>query len=182
MNNLYQKTKLEFSVLVHMEFLDQLNLRFMPGVYNEDDEFCLRVSYLAETVTVLPYSLYYYYVSLKQDEGHVSITNTVNPKLGLDFLIVSNSLAIFSLKNVKEKDVFKKFNYYISVVINNGFDAISKCSKSDQKRFCKLYKDLGGLNKCLYYGGGKYFVEAVLFSVFPNKVVDIYKKLRRCKI
>lgn len=163
------------------EFLDRMKLRFMPGVYNEDDEFCLRVSYLANRVTVLPYPLYYYYISLKQEEGHVSITNTVNPKLGLDFLIVSKSLARFSSEQVKEKDVFKKFNYHIAVVINNGLDAISKCSKTDQEIFCKLYKELGGLNECLCHGGGKYFVEAVLFSLFPNKMVNIYNLLRRYK-
>ena len=159
------------------DFLVENKIRFMPGVYNEDDEFCLRVSYLAETVTILPETLYYYFLSITPDASHVSITNTINPKLGLDFLIVSKSLAEFSRKHVKEKDVARIFDRNISMLINNGLNAISKCTTEDQQRFCELYRELGGLNKCLYAGGGKYFFEAVLFSILPNQMVEMYNML-----
>lgn len=158
-------------------FLVEQNLRCMPGVYNEDDEFCLRASYLASVVTLLPQSVYYLLRTV--DESHKTITNTVNPKLGLDFLTVSKSLAVFANDYVKEKDVLKRFYYHISVVINNGLDAISKCTKKDQQRFCELYKEYGGLNKCLFGGGGKYYVEAIMFSLFPaSQMIKIYKILK----
>ncbi len=162
-------------------FLVENKMRFMSGVYNEDDEFCLKVSYLAKNVTILPESLYYYYITITSDASHVSITNTVNPKLGLDFLKVSKSLADFTREHVKEKDVAKSFDCHISMLINNGLNAISKCTTEDQQRFCKLYKELGGLNKCLYDGGSKYFIEAILFSILPNKMVGIYNMLINLK-
>lgn len=163
------------------DFLNEKGLRFMQGVYNEDDEFCLRASYLAGSVTILPWALYYYYLTISSSDNHTSITNTVNPKLGYDFLTVSNSLVNFSREFVKEKDVSIIFDHYISMLINNGLNAISKCSKRDQQTFCMMFKDYKGLNKCLYGGGGKYLVEAVLFTMFPGQIVRIYNLMKRFK-
>ena len=160
-----------------MEFLKGKDLRFMPGVYNEDDEFCLRTSYLAETVTILPEPLYYYYLTLTHDDSHVSITNTVNPKLGLDFLVVSNSLSMFAKEHIKEQDISRIFFGHISVLINMGIGSIAKCSEEYQNRFIKMYKEFK-LKKSYFRAGGKYRIEGILFSIFPNKMVKIYKLLK----
>lgn len=160
-----------------IDFLNQNRLRFKPGIYNEDDEFCLRASYFAETVTILPVALYYYFLTIKPDDNHVSITNTVNPKLGLDFLRVSDSLAHFAVEHIKEKDVFRVFQRHLAVLINMGIGSISKCSEYDQVTFIKMYREYG-LKECFFKAGGKYLAEGVLFSLFPNKMIQIYKILK----
>lgn len=158
-------------------FLVSNNLRFAPGIYNEDDEFCLRVSYLANTVTILPEALYYYYLTVAQNDAHVSITNTINPKLGFDFLVVSKKLADFAEEKIREKDVYKLFYGHIAVLINMGLRAISQCPEDAQRKFIQMYKDLG-LKKCYYKAGGKYRVEGVLYSFLPIMMVKIYKLLK----
>lgn len=159
------------------DFLDSRGLRFMPGVYNEDDEFCLRVSYHAETVTILPEPLYYYFLTTTPDPSHVSITNTVNPKLGMDFLVVTNSLLKFAQESIEEKDIFKIFLVHLSILINMGIDAISKCPMVEQRKFIEMYRNYG-LKKCYYTSGGKYLLEGILFSLCPNKMIGIYKMLK----
>ena len=147
-------------------FMTKNDLAFMPGIYSQDDELCLRASYLAETVTLLPQPIYYFLRTT--GENHKSIMNSGKPKYGFDYIKVTKSLTEFKEERVKEEDLRKRFDYHISVLINNGFNAIARCSKADQDKFCAMYKEAGGLNKSLYVAGGKYFVEAVLFSLFPN--------------
>lgn len=161
-------------------FMVKNNLSFVPGIYSQDDELCLRASYLAETVTLVPQPIYCFLRTT--GENHKSIMNSGKPKYGFDYITVVKSLIKFNNTFVKEKDLKKRFNYHISVLINNGLNAISKCSESDQAKFCEMYNDVSGMDKCLFASGGKYFVEAVLFSVFPNnKRVKIYSFLRRFK-
>lgn len=160
-------------------FLENNNLTFMPGVYNQDDELCLRASYLAKTVTLLPFSIYFFLRT--SGDKHKSIMNTVKPKLGYDYLTVSKSLLEFARQNVHENDVFTLFEKHIAVLINCGINVISKCSKDDQRRFLNMYREFKTLNKCYLNAGGKYFVEGLLFSLFPNKIISIFKMLQLFK-
>lgn len=153
-------------------FMTENNLFFMPGVYNQDDELCLRASYIAEKVTFLPKPIYYFLRTT--GDKHKSIMNNVKPKLGYDYLTVSKSLVDFSEERIKEKDIFKSFQQHIAVLINMGLRAISKCSEDAQKKYIEKYKELG-LSKCYYRAGGKYLIEGILFSIFPSKMVKIYK-------
>lgn len=160
-------------------FMKNNKITFVPGIYSQDDELCLRASYLAKTVTLIPQPIYYFLRTT--GENHKSIMNSGKPKYGFDYIAVTKSLAKFKDERVVEKDLYKRFDYHISVLINNGLNAISKCSKTDQTKFCKMYRDAKELNKCLYGGGGKYLVEAVLFSIFPYKMVEIYNLLSKFK-
>lgn len=161
-------------------FMEKNNLVFMPGIYSQDDELCLRASYLAEMVTLVPQPIYYFLRTT--GESHKSIMNSGKPKYGFDYIKVTRSLANFKEEFVTEKDLKKRFDYHISVLINNGLNAIAKCTKADQDKFCEMYKEAGGLTKCLFAGGGKYFIEALLFTVFPNKQkVNIYNLMRKFK-
>ncbi len=161
-------------------FMLKNHLAFMPGIYSQDDELCLRASYLAETVTLIPQSIYYFLRTT--GENHKSIMNSGNPKYGFDYIKVTKSLMEFNRTHIKEADLSKRFNYHISVLINNGLNAIAKCSEEDQRKFCDMFKEVGDLTRCLYEGGGKYRVEAILFSLFPNRqIVKIYNLLRRFK-
>ena len=157
------------------EFMDKNKILFMPGVYNQDDELCLRASYIAEQVTMLPKPIYYFLRTT--GDKHKSIMNNVKPKLGYDYLTVSKSLVDFSEERIKEKDIFNSFQCHIAVLINMGLRAISKCPVDAQKKYMEMYKELG-LSKCYYRAGGKYLIEGVLFSLFPRKMVKIYKLLK----
>lgn len=161
------------------QFMLEKNLSFVPGIYSQDDELCLRASYLAETVTFLPRPIYYFLRTV--GESHKSIMNSGKPKYGFDYITVSKSLSNFASKQVVENDLKQIFDWHISILINNGFNSISKCSEIDQQRFCEMYKEAGGLNKHLFRGGSKYFIEAVLFSLFPNRMIDIYHFMKRFK-
>ncbi|MBO7415531.1 MAG: glycosyltransferase [Bacteroidaceae bacterium] len=170
----------EFSTMAQrgiyrVKFMTENDLVFMPGVYNQDDELCLRASYIAKTVTILPKPIYYFLRTT--GDKHKSIMNNVKPKLGYDYLTVSKSLADFSEERIKEKDLFKSFQQHIAVLINMGLRAISKCPEDAQKKFIEMYKELG-LKKCYYRAGGKYLVVGILFSLFPSKMVKIYKLLK----
>lgn len=156
-------------------FMEHNNLTFMPGVYNQDDELCLRASYIAETVTLLPKPIYYFLRTT--GDKHKSIMNNVKPKLGYDYLTVSKSLMDFAENKIKEKDIYKIFQQHIAVLINMGLRAISKCSEDAQKTYIEMYKEMG-LKKCYYKSGGKYLVEGLLFSFFPSKMIGIYKMLK----
>ncbi len=178
------RCRCEFSTMAQRaayrkEFMAKNNLEFMPGIYSQDDELCLRASYLAETVTLIPQSIYYFLRTT--GDKHVSIMNAGKPKYGFDYIKVTKSLLSFKQERVKEKDLIQRFDYHISVLINNGLNTISRCSEEDQKKFCEMYKKVDSLNKCLFGGGGKYFVEAVLFSLFPNHMVQSYYFLKRFK-
>lgn len=161
--------------IYRVKFMFDNNLVFMPGVYNQDDELCLRASYIAETVTILPKPIYFFLRTT--GDKHKSIMNNVKPKLGYDYLTVSKSLVDFSEERIKEKDIFKSFQQYIAVLVNMGLRAISKCPVEAQKRYIEMYKELG-LKKCYYRAGGKYLVEGILFTLFPNKMVKIYQLLK----
>lgn len=178
------RSKCEFSTMAQRaayrkEFMSKNGLVFMPGIYSQDDELCLRASYLAETVTLLPQSIYYFLRTTGED--HKSIMNAGKPKYGFDYVKVTKSISKFKKEYVKEEDLSKRFDHHISVLINNGLNTISRCSKEDQKKFCKMYGEVEGLNRCLVGGGGKYAVEAVLFTLFPNKMVQSYLFLKKFK-
>lgn len=178
------RRKCEFATMAQRaayrkEFLTKHKLSFMPGIYSQDDELCIRASYLAETVTILPQTIYYFLRTT--GDKHKSIMNAGKPKYGFDYIAVTKSLSNFKRERVKEDDLSKRFDYHISVLINNGLNTISRCSKDDQTKFCNMYRDVDGLNKCLWGGGGKYALEAILFMLFPNKMVQSYNLLKRFK-
>ena len=151
------------------------DLSFMAGVYNQGDELCLRASYIAGQVTLLPKPIYFFLRTT--GDKHKSIMNNVKPKLGYDYLTVSKSLVDFSETRIKEKDIFKSFQCHIAVLINMGLRAISKCPEDAQRKYIEMYKELN-LSKCYYRAGGKYLVEGILFSLFSSKMVKIYKRLK----
>lgn len=161
--------------IYRMKFMLDNNLVFMPGVYNQDDELCLRASYIAQTVTILPKPVYYFLRTT--GDKHKSIMNNVKPKLGYDYLTVSKSLVDFSEKRIVEKDIFRIFQQHIAVLINMGLRAISKCPEEAQRKYMQMFKDLD-LKKCYFRAGGKYRIEGILFSIFPSKMVKIYKFLK----
>lgn len=159
-------------------FLDNNHLRFLPGVFHEDNEFCPRVSYLSEKTTYIPDSLYYIRRAIA--DGRKSITTTANPKRAFDNLKVGLSVAGFCEKYVKELDIKNVLYNHISIDVNNAFEIISCCEEDDQIKFSKFYNNNSEvLNAILAGSKSKYKVEALLFRLFPSKVIGIYKTLKK---
>lgn len=154
-------------------FLRDNNLFFMPNVYHEDNEFSPRVSYMSKRTVYLPFALYYRRSPMA---GRDSITSIPRPKRAFDSLMVAASLSTFELEYVKEPNIIVKFNEHISVVINNALSVIVKNSKDQQQKFNDIYHThYWHLNKHLANAKWKNRIEAFLFKLFPNNIVQIYR-------
>jgi glycosyltransferase involved in cell wall biosynthesis len=81
------------------QFLTDNNFTFLPGIFHEDGEFCMRVLYRCEQLYVLKQPLYNY---LKRKNG--SIMSSVSIKNIYDLMIVYKSLEKYGEDVVKEKD------------------------------------------------------------------------------
>lgn len=159
-------------------FLDNNHLRFLPGVFHEDNEFCPRVSYLSEKTTYIPDSLYYIRRAIA--DGRKSITTTANPKRAFDNIRVGLSVADFCSKYVMESDIKHILYNHISIDINNAFEIIVGCDSDQQQQYDNFYKENSSvLNECLSGGNVKYKIEALLFKLFPSNVTSVYKTLKK---
>lgn len=160
------------------EFLNQHQLRFLPGILHEDSEFCPRESYLAQQITFLPEAIYI--IRRATFDGRKSITTTVNPKRAYDSLKVASSLSRFKDGFVVEKDVKYRFDEYISVVVNGAIGAAVKCGKEEQNLFNREYYDnFSYLSRNLAGGKLKNKVESVLFRLFPQHICQIYRLIQK---
>ena len=158
-------------------FLEKHNLRFMPDVFHEDNDFCPRVSYLSENTTYIPNSLYYIRRTIA--DGRKSITTTANPKRAFDIIKVALSVADFCSKYVKESDIKHALYNHISIDINNALEIIVGCDSNQQQRFDKFYNENSSiLNRCLFGANVKYKIEALLFRLFPSIIIKVYKTLK----
>jgi glycosyltransferase involved in cell wall biosynthesis len=105
-------------------FLEKHDLKFMHGVFHEDNEFVPRMLYFATTVCLIN-SLFYNY--LVRESG--SITSEFSIKKSEDLILIIKSLADFSaVNNLKSKDKynvkFKKIGclYLLLSNLNNTKD------------------------------------------------------------
>lgn len=159
------------------DFLLEQNLKFMPNVYHEDNEFCPRASYLAKTITFLPSPLYF-----RRNEIRQSITSQPRPKRAFDSLEVVKSLVKFKNETVKESEIKKCFDVFISIVLNDAFEVISINDKNSILYFNSAYEDNHKeFNKCLANSVKKNRIESFLFQLFPNHVIGVYRFLCRFK-
>ena len=159
-------------------FLENYNLRFMPGVFHEDNEFCPRVSYLSEKTTYIPDALYY--IRRAVADGRKSITTVANPKRAFDNITVGLSVADFCSCYVTEKDIRPVLYNHISIDINNAFEIIVGCDNDQQQKYTAFFKEKSSvLITCLMGGDFKYKIEALLFRLFPSNVIGVYKTLKR---
>lgn len=156
------------------EFLKMNNLKFVEGILHEDLEFCPRATYLAKTLTYLPYPLYFNRLTQR-----ISITSVAKPKRSLDLLYVIKSLELFRQEYVMNKSVSKRFFINESIAINNALSNIIKCSKDDQAIFVNEYnKELAFYNGILLNSPVKYKLEGLLFFVFAHSIIRVYKLLQ----
>lgn len=150
--------------------LDENKLNFYPGIFHEDCEFKPKVLFFADRCTSLDIVVYNYY----QRTGG-SITSTVNSKHAFDYLRVAISIHNFYF-NIARGECAFYFHNYISMIINNALYTVA----NKEKEFShELYKHRYLFKHLLKSKKIKYKVEGVLFTMFPNNTVLIYKLLKR---
>lgn len=158
-------------------FLIEYDLWFMPGVLHEDNEFCPRVSYYSKKTILVPEALYI--IRRATNDGRQSITTTVNPRRAFDLLKCMESLLRFKSTSVQEEDIKKTIDVFICQGINIAFYVITRCSKENQRLFnMEWVNNHRNLTSCLFNGMFKNKLEAILFTIFPNHTICMYKLLK----
>lgn len=154
------------------DFFKKFNLTFFEGIFHEDSEFTPRAYYLADKVSLTNDIIYY----VRQNPN--SITRSSNPKKSFDLVnVVCPHLSEFS------KCVDARYQYLfhdmVSMYLNNALFNIVDTSKDNQQR----------LNEAIYNNRSlfmhlkrstilKYRLEFVLFNLFPQNTVQVYKMLK----
>lgn len=160
--------------IYNRDFLIKNNLKFMPGVFHEDSEFTPRSFYLAKKLVVLNKFIYYKYAN-----PH-SITRSVNPKKAFDIIKVANSLSMFSQS--VPSDLRYLFNNKISLNINNSLNLSYQMEKATKRALNIEWNHNKFLFKHLIKSSIlKYRIEGIIFWIFPQYCVQIYKFLHFIK-
>lgn len=156
------------------EFLLNNNLRFMEGIYHEDDEFCPRASYLSSAIRYMSRVIYY----VRQNPN--SITRSFNAKKSFDDIIVAQSLLQFIDEEHISGSIRKSFIRFVSVIINNAFHDIAKGDINTIKNFEEYFLKSGVSSALLYSMKLKYTVEWLLIMCTKNPI-KVYKTLTQMK-
>lgn len=152
------------------DFLLKNNLKFMEGIYHEDNEFSPRVFYYANRVAPIDDVLYFVYPNPR------SITRTKNPKKSRDCIVVMNSHHLFSL-NV-ESEIKKCFSNIVTSTMNVALHDAMYLDDKDKKEISNLLFDNRHLYKHLLKANSiVYKVEGLLLCLFPKYPITIYKVL-----
>ena len=151
-------------------FLEDYKLRFMPGVFHEDNEFTPRAYYYAKRVACINEIVYFVYQSPN------SITRSVNPKKAYDSIQVAESLDSFCEGLCKRnKRIFHGIiGSTLNVSLHNSL-LMSKKELNEYKEY--LYEHHAVFHHLCYCSSLKYKTEGLLFSLFPNRIPSIYKML-----
>lgn len=157
-------------------FLAENSLRFLPGIYHEDAEFTPRMLYAAKTVQVVPEVLYTVY----RDPD--SITQVPRAKRAFDYLTVAEHLSRFVQEKGEITSVIGKvIDSSAALDINNAFAVICQNDKEQQQllnqAFYEKRKDL--LRSLRNAASSKYRIEALFFSFFPKRYVQVYQWMKK---
>lgn len=154
------------------DFLKVNNLSFIPKIFHEDFEFCPRASYLSQT-TIHTNEVYYYW-----RQNPAGITRTSNPQKSYDYIRVAQSLSEFMYGYVCEKSIQVRFNYYISIAINNSLNNIYLQCDEIIKEYEKFLTIHQSVLKALWKSQSlKYQIEYLAMKVFSSKKVAVYRFL-----
>lgn len=157
-------------------FLLDNKLEMFRGIYHEDCEFTPRAMWMANKVAVLDEMAYYYRIRRN------SIKTTVNPKKGVDNIIVSKRLKdFFDNQNMSkiERDIA---NGWISMFFCNGLNNAINASIQDKKIINDAVQDnleiLEVLKKSVLK---KYKILGYIGSLMPRKIVSVYLTMMKLK-
>lgn len=157
--------------LFRKEFLRDWRLSFYPGICHEDAEFTPRMLYVASEVSVCEKVLYHVSPAPNSLGRHPSL------KRAYDLVTVADSLADFCQQHQMRPEVADVFSFRISKALNNALSIIVMFDDNEQKSFDShlydhkyLFGEMGGLKK--------YRLERVLFRLFPQHVVEVYRYMK----
>lgn len=148
-------------------FLEDNELRFLPGVFHEDNEFTPRAYYLAKKVISIDRTVYL----VRQTPG--SITRTPDPKRGKDLIKVIELLTDFAENQVDAAHrpyIYKQ----ISDCINRCLNLACRLSETDSARLCQDIADRKLLHLMLESSRLSHRIEGRLMLLFPKKMKFIY--------
>ena len=153
-------------------YLIDNKIYFYPNIFHEDNEFTPRALYFANKIGITEEVFYYYLDRVG------SITLNTNSKNCFDLLIVCKNLIKFS--NSIEDDL----KSYINNVISTSFNSLLSYAMNLDKRIQKELRSQISLNKEIFLymrksNNFKYKVEGLLFTLFPNNVLYLYKIIKR---
>lgn len=154
------------------DFFKKHNLAFFEGIFHEDSEFTPRAYYFADKVSFTNDIIYY----VRQNPN--SITRSANPKKSFDLVnVVCPHLSEFS------KCVDARYQYLfhdiVSMYLNNALFNIVDAPKDNQQRLNEAIFNNRSLFMHLKRSTiFKYRLEFVLFNLFPQNTVQVYKMLK----
>lgn len=154
------------------QLLNTNNLMFYEGIFHEDSEFTPRMYYYADRVAFCDDICYFV------NQNPNSITRSINFKKAFDYIKVAKSLSCFSQK--VSKDCKDKFNYLISMDINNALANtyyMTKNIKSDLNKY--IYNNRFLFKHLLLSKVIKYKLEGALFIIFPKYTVQVYQLIQK---
>lgn len=161
--------------LIKRSVLQQNNLRFIEGIFHEDNEFMPRLAYFSSTVASINNVLYFVY------QNPTSITRSINPKKSFDLIDVCNSLSLFAKEHKYTSKANTRMNAFISLSLNTALNGLWGQESEIQYDFnTKL-----SLNKHLFrhlIGSKttKYIIEGILFYLGSN-YIRTYNRLSALK-
>jgi len=160
-------------------YLIDRGLRFVPDLIHEDNEFMARTVLLADRIVVSEEVPYHRFIR----EG--SISRKVTPARFKSFFEVSDRLHDFYLGGSVPVDLKPYWNSMVSNVINQALklanlnpeeEIVASGEFVDNIIERKWVPEVFRSSKEL-----KYKIEGLLMSMFPGRVMDIYKLIRRFK-
>lgn len=155
------------------EFLNRHSLRFLPGVYYEDNEFTPRAYYYARRIYQLDRVLYHVRINMQ------STTRSVNPKRYFDLLTVASRLSEFRHSAVDSRYRFV-FSRCIALVLNSVLDGRGKVEADTKAELQKRFLAEKSLWKHFIKSGKpKYIIEGIVFMIFGRFAFRIYDLIKR---
>ena len=161
-----------FFTIFRRDFIDKNSLKFMEGIFlGEDSEFASKAYYFAKQIAMIDDLIYYVY------PNPCSITRSFSQKKAFDCIKVAKSLSIFS--KIVKKDLRYLYYNIISVIINNSMYNSYQINNDAIKSLSLELKENKTLFKYLRRSTIiKYRLEGMIFHIFPNNCVQIYKFLQ----
>lgn len=159
--------------LYKRQFLEDRRLRFMEGVYHEDNEILPRIFYPAGRVSMV--NKVFYHVNLR--EG--STTRSVNPKKAYDLVKVSRSLSRYLEEHVEKEDYGIMANL-VSLAINGSLSNTIGMGREERKKLSETWYQNRDLFRVMRLSASRYYrLEAWLFRLFPHQTGIIYRILQK---
>ena len=158
--------------IVRRKFMLDNQIRFTERILHEDIEYTPRILYLAKSILFFDQPAYYFY------KRPYSITTTYTIERSFSYLKVASNLHDFSLSFPQE--YYCIFSSIIALSINNALYNALRVSSMSIRTFNDLLPRYSFLFYRMFYSRSvKYIIEGVLFLLFPQFIIRIYKVLKK---